>query len=126
MLRRDTLDKVGACTSTTRRASVLTFTGVISLIINTRLLVLLRYRWCRYLQSGNLPLKRPLGSVGGHKRCAVDDPNGVVINIATPGWNEYEEEVNCPQPTAKAAGSVERACVISVTATLVMSLSFLL
>lgn len=138
MLRRDTLDKVGACTSTTRRASVLAFTGVISLIINTRLLVL-RYRWCRYLQSGNLPLKRPLGSVGGHKRCAVDDPNGVVINIATPGWNEYEEEVNCPQPTAKAtqptakapqptakAGSVERACVISVTATLVMSVSFLL
>ena len=50
----------------------------------------------------------------------MDDPNGVIINIATPGWNEYEEEVNCPQPTAKAARNVERAWVISVTTVLVM------
>ena len=56
----------------------------------------------------------------------MDDPNGVIINIATPGWNEYEEEVNCPQPTAKSAGSVKRAYLITVAATLVMSVSFLL
>lgn len=57
----------------------------------------------------------------------MDDPNGVVINIATPGWNEYEEEVNCPPPpTPKAAGPVERACMMSVAAALVMSVSFLL
>lgn len=86
----------------------------------------LRYRWCRYLQSRNLPLKRPLSSVAGHRRCAVDDPNEVIINIATPAWNEYEEEVNCPQPTAKATGNVERACMISMTAALVMAVSFLL
>ena len=67
-----------------------------------------------------------MGLVGGHKRCAVDDPNGVVINIATPAWNEYEEEVNCPKPTAKAAGNVERARMISMTAALVMAVSSLL
>ena len=52
----------------------------------------------------------------------MDDPNGVVINIATPGWNEYEEEVNCPQqPTAKAARNEERAWMISITTALVMA-----
>ena len=57
----------------------------------------------------------------------MDDPNGVVINIATPAWNEYEEEVNCPQPTTKAAGNVESgACMISMTAALVMAVSSLL
>lgn len=79
------------------------------------------YRWCHYLQSRDLSLKRRLGWVGGHKRCAVDDPNGVLINIATPGWNEYEEEVNCPQPTVKDVGNVEKAWVMSVGVALVMT-----
>ena len=69
---------------------------------------------------------RPLGWVGGHRRCAVDDPNDVLINIATPGWNEYEEEVNCPHPTGKAAARVERACVMTVAAALVISVLFML
>ena len=69
---------------------------------------------------------RSLGSVGGHRRCAVDDPNGVVINIATPGWNEYEEEVNCPKPTAKAARNVGRTWMISMTTALVMAVLSLL
>lgn len=79
------------------------------------------YRWCHYLQSRDLSLKRRLGWVGGHKRCAVDDPNGVLINIATPGWNEYEEEVNCPQPTVKDVGNVEKPWVMSVGVALVMT-----
>ena len=78
------------------------------------------YRWCRYLQSRNLRLTRPLGMVGDDRRCAVDDPNGVLINIATPGWNEYEEEVNCPTPVPKGEGRVETACVLSVIVALVM------
>jgi len=82
--------------------------------------------------------------VGNNRRCAVDDPNSVLINIATPGWNEYEEEVNCPQPTPqptqprestlgtklqpnpKAEGRTETACVISVIVAIVTSISFLL
>ena len=56
----------------------------------------------------------------------MDDPSGVVINIATPAWNEYEEEVNCPKPTAKAAGNVERASMTSMTAALVMAVWSLL
>ena len=69
---------------------------------------------------------RPLGSVGDQRRCAVDDPNGVLINIATPGWNEYEEEVNCPSPSPRGVGSVEKACVMSVAAAIVMSVVYLL
>jgi len=65
--------------------------------------------------------------VGSQRRCAVDDPSGVVINIATPGWNEYEEEVNCPQqPTAKASRNVQRAWMISMTTALVMAISSVL
>ena len=56
----------------------------------------------------------------------MDDPNGVVINIATPGWNEYEEEVNCPKPTAKAARNVESAWMISMTTALVIAVLSLL
>lgn len=56
----------------------------------------------------------------------MDDPNGVIINIATTGWTEYEEEVNCPKPTTKAVGSVEKACVMSVGVALAVSVSFLL
>lgn len=83
-------------------------------------------RWCHFLQGRKLTLTRPLGWVGGNKRCAVDDPNGVLINIATPGWNEYEEEINCPPPTPKAEGKVETACTITVIAVLVMSVLSLL
>ena len=56
----------------------------------------------------------------------MDDPNGVLINIATPGWNEYEEEVNCPPPKPKAEGQMETARVISVIVAIVMSISSLL
>ena len=86
-------------------------------------LISICYRWCRYLQSRNLPLTRPLGMVGDNRRCAVDDPNGVLINIATPGWNEYEEEVNCPKPVPKGEGRVEAACVLSaIVAIVILSL----
>ena len=71
-------------------------------------------------------MTRPLDRVGDNKRCAVDDPNGVVINIATPGWNEYEEEVNCPTPIPKGEGRVETGWAISVLTALVASVSFLL
>lgn len=51
----------------------------------------------------------------------MDDPNDVLINIATPGWNEYEEEVNCPKPVPKGEGRVEAACVLSAIVAIVMS-----
>lgn len=82
-------------------------------------------RWCHYLKSRNLTFTRPLGKVGDNKRCAVDDPNGVVINIATPGWNEYEEEFNCvtmAKPTPKAEGRVQRACMLIVIIAFVSAL----
>lgn len=85
-----------------------------------------RSRWCSYLQSRGLSLTRPLGQVGDNKRCAVDDPNGVLVNIATPGWNEYEEEVNCPKPVPAGKGRRETGTSISVITTLVMLVSFLL
>lgn len=79
-------------------------------------------RWCQYLEDRNLNLKRPLGWVGGHKRCAIDDPNSVVINIATPGWNEYEEEVNCPVETkSEAPGIVKGASILSVAVAILIS-----
>lgn len=83
-------------------------------------------RWCHYLKSRGLPLKRPLGWVGAHKRCAVDDPNGVVINMATSGWNEYEEEVNCPETISTAPGIVNGARILFVNAALLSSVLFLL
>ena len=55
---------------------------------------------------------------------------GVLINIATPGWNEYEEEVNCsPQNEAdpKGEGEIQRgvcyypdysSCAIAVISSL--------
>ena len=64
--------------------------------------------------------------MGAHKRCAVDDPNGVVINMATPGWNEYEEEVNCPEKISTAPGMVNGASILFVTAALLSSVLFLL
>ena len=54
---------------------------------------------------------------------------GVLINIATPGWNEYEEEVNCsPQNEAdpKGKGEIQRGCVITLITALVLWLLFLL
>ena len=55
----------------------------------------------------------------------MDDPNGVLINIATPGWNEYEEEVNCfPQADPKSDGEIQRGCVITLITALVLSLLF--
>ena len=93
---------------------------------------MLRFRWCHYLESRDLTFTRPLGKVGDNTRCAVDDPNGVLINIATLGWNEYEEEVNCvkppttvkPNPTAE--GRVQRACMLIVMIAFVSALSPLL
>lgn len=87
---------------------------------------MLRFRWCHYLESRKLRLVRPLGKVGDNKRCAVDDPNGVLINIATPGWNEYEEEVNCVKPTPVAEGRVQRASTLIVIIAFVSALSPLL
>lgn len=82
-------------------------------------------RWCQFLQDRNLTWTRPLGWVGGNRRCAVDDPNGVLINIATPGWNEYEEEVNCPpRADPKSEGEIQRGCVITLITALVLSLLF--
>lgn len=71
-------------------------------------------------------MTRPLGQVGDNKRCAVDDPNGVLVNIATPGWNEYEEEVNCPTPVPTGEGRRATGTSISVITTFVMLISFLL
>ena len=84
--------------------------------------LMLRFRWCHYLKSRNLNFTRPLGKVGDNTRCAVDDPNGVLINIATPGWNEYEEEVNCVQPTPAAEGRVQKACMLIVIIAFVSAL----
>ena len=87
--------------------------------------LMLRFRWCHYLESRDLNFTRPLGKVGDNTRCAVDDPNGVLINIATPGWNEYEEEFNCgtmAKPTPKAEGRVQRACMLIVIIALVSAL----
>lgn len=81
-------------------------------------------RWCQYFESRGLLLKRPLGWVGAHKRCAVDDPKGVVINMATPGWNEYEEEVNCPKAISTTPGIVNGASILSVPAALLSSVLF--
>ena len=82
-------------------------------------------RWCQFLQDRHLTWTRPLGWVGGNRRCAVDDPNSVLINIATPGWNEYEEEVNCPPPAdPKGDGEIQRGCVITLITTFVLSLLF--
>ena len=54
---------------------------------------------------------------------------GVLINIATSGWNEYEEEINCsPQNEAypKGEGEHREVCVITLITALVLSLLFLL
>ena len=51
----------------------------------------------------------------------------MLINIPTPGWNEYEEEVNCfPQNEAEPKGEekIQRRCVITVMTALVLSLLF--
>ena len=51
----------------------------------------------------------------------------MLINIATPGWNEYEEVVNCfPQNEAEPKGEeqIQRRCVITVITALVPSLLF--
>ena len=51
----------------------------------------------------------------------------VLINIATPGWNEYEEVVNCfPQNEAEPKGEeqIQQRCVITVITALVSSLLF--
>ena len=50
---------------------------------------------------------------------------GVLINIATPGWNENEEEVNCsPRADPKGEGEIQRGCVITLITALAVSLVF--
>ena len=79
-------------------------------------------RWCHFLEDRGLALKRKLEWVGSNKRCGVDDPNGVVINIAMPGWNEYEEEVNCPPstPTTKAAAAWNKMSMVTLCVVLTL------
>ena len=52
----------------------------------------------------------------------------MLINIATPEWNEYEEEVNCsPQnepATGRVRGKYSKVCVITLITALVLSLLF--
>ena len=49
----------------------------------------------------------------------------MLINIPTPGWNEYEEEVNCsPRADPKGDGEIQRGCVITLIAALPLSLLF--
>ena len=49
----------------------------------------------------------------------------MLINIPTPVWNEYEEEVNCsPRADPKGEGEIQRGCVITLIAALLLSLLF--